>query len=276
MPDRPRSPGFATDLALLGFQGSTVEERDDYLVVRTPANPTYHWGNCLILDRAPEPGSLASWVAAFDREHPGAGHVAIGIDDPATVIDPAEAAAVHLEAERDVVLTAPALEPPAEIDGVALRVLDAGRDEAWADLVTMEIGSYDGPDPEGHALFLTRRYAGHRQLVETGRGAWFAAYLPDGRPVASLGCFAVGAGLARYQDVMTDADHRRRGIAAALLRYAGRWALAREGVRALVIVADPEGPAIGVYRRAGFTELAEQWALYRGEQTDSPDERSLA
>lgn len=58
--------------------------------------------------------------------------VAIGIDDPATVIDPAEAAAVHLEAERDVVLTAPALEPPAEIDGVALRVLDAGRDEAWA------------------------------------------------------------------------------------------------------------------------------------------------
>lgn len=90
----------------------------------------------------------------------------------------------------------------------------------------MEIGSYDGPDPEGHALFLTRRYAGHRQLVETGRGAWFAAYLPDGRPVASLGCFAVGAGLARYQDVMTDADHRRRGIAAAGLRsrYAGRWA----------------------------------------------------
>lgn len=268
MPDRPRSPGFATDLALLGFQGSTVEEREGYLVVRTPANPTYHWGNCLILDRAPEPGSLASWVATFDREHRGAGHVAIGIDDPATSIDATEAAAARLEAERDVVLTASTLEAPAEIDGIELRALDTGRDEAWADLVTMEVGSYDGPDPDGHALFLTRRYAGHRQLVETGRGAWFAAYLPDGRPVSSLGVFAVSDGLARYQDVMTDVGHRRRGIAAALLRYAGRWALDRDDVRSLVIVADPEGPAIGVYRRAGFEVLAEQWALYRGEQTD--------
>ena len=60
MPDDPRlvaaierswltgraSPGFATDLALLGVQGDrTVEERADYWSVRTPANPTYHWGN---------------------------------------------------------------------------------------------------------------------------------------------------------------------------------------------------------------------------------------
>ena len=106
--ERPRTPGFATDLALLGLQGSTVDVRDDYLVVRTPVNPTFHWGNCLVLDRAPLAGSLESWLAVFAGEHPGAAHVAMGIDDPDTVVDPAEARALGLSVERDVVRAAAA------------------------------------------------------------------------------------------------------------------------------------------------------------------------
>ena len=55
-----RSPGYATDLVLLAREGGVVEEHDDHLVVRTPANPTYHWGNCLILRLLPpELGTLA-------------------------------------------------------------------------------------------------------------------------------------------------------------------------------------------------------------------------
>ena len=76
---------------------------------------------------------------------------------------------------------------------------------------------------------------------------------------------------------MTDAGPPpARESQAALLRYAGRWALDRDDVRALVIVADPEGPAIGVYRRAGYTELAEQWGALPRRETDSPGEGSLA
>ncbi|MFN8195265.1 MAG: GNAT family N-acetyltransferase [Nocardioidaceae bacterium] len=274
--ERPRTPGFATDLALLGLQGSTVDVRDDYLVVRTPVNPTFHWGNCLVLDRAPLAGSLESWLAVFAGEHPGAAHVAMGIDDPDTVVDPAEARALGLSVERDVVLQAQELDAPEAIGGITLRALDPTDDADWAAYVDMEVDGYDGSsgeDLDAHRVFLTRRFAGHRSLAASGRGAWFGAYLPDGRPVAGLGVFSVGRGLARYQDVVTHPDHRRRGIAAALLRHAGRWALAREEVRTLVIVADPEGPAIGVYRRAGFDELAVQWQLYRNQaaSTDSPD-----
>lgn len=109
MAERPRSLGFATDVGLLRLQGSTVQARDGYLVVRTPANPTYHWGNHLILDQAPAPGSLAAWLAVFREEHPGAAHVAIGIDDPDAVLVPAEAGALGLEIERDVVLSTIAL-----------------------------------------------------------------------------------------------------------------------------------------------------------------------
>ncbi|MDQ1528945.1 MAG: hypothetical protein QOH77_735, partial [Actinomycetota bacterium] len=66
------SLGFRSDLMLLALQGSDIEQRDGYLVVRTPTNPTFHWGNFLLLGDAPEPGSVRRWIAAFRREFPGA------------------------------------------------------------------------------------------------------------------------------------------------------------------------------------------------------------
>lgn len=260
--ERPRSPGYATDLGLLVLQGATVESRPDYLVVRTPANPAYHWGTCLILDQAPEPGSVASWVEAFRREHPTAEHVALGIDATEVAIDPAEAASAGVSLEQDVVLVTDQLDSAPVPDGFSLRELDPADPEQWAALVGMELEDLDEPDrTESHADFLTRRFAGHRALAEAGHGGWFAAYAPDGRPVASLGIFATGADRWRYQQVITHPDFRRRGIAGALLRAAGARAFA-SGARELVIVADLTGPAIGLYRRAGFRDAVPQWALY--------------
>ena len=149
-------------------------------------------------------------------------------------------------------------------DGIELRLLDPASEEQWQALVDLELGSYDGPDAASHRVFVERRLAGHRGLVTGGYGVWCAAYADDGRPVANLGIFALPDGLARFQDVMTDAAYRRRGIAGALLRYAGHHALSALGARTLVIVADREGPAIGVYCRAGFTDAGDQWAIYRG------------
>jgi ribosomal protein S18 acetylase RimI-like enzyme len=262
---RPRALGFGTDLVLLRQQGSTVQERDGYLAVRTPANPTYHWGNFLLLDQAPAPGSLGAWLAVFREEHPGAKHVAIGIDDPDGEPDPAEAEARGLAVERDVVLTTTTLEPGPWPGDVDLRTLDPASDAAWAALADLEMASFETADPAAHRVFVERRLAGHRASVRAGHGAWCAAYRPDGTPVSTLGIFAAGDGVARFQDVATLAAYRRRGLAGALVRYAGALARDRLGVRGLVIVADPAGPAIGVYRRAGFTDHSAQWALYRPE-----------
>ena len=46
----PRSLAWRTDLALLLAAGSEVDDRGDHLVVRTPANPGFYWGNFLLLD----------------------------------------------------------------------------------------------------------------------------------------------------------------------------------------------------------------------------------
>jgi GNAT superfamily N-acetyltransferase len=95
------------------------------------------------------------------------------------------------------------------------------------------------------------RVAARRLLTDTGRGAWFGAFA-DSRLVAQLGIVATGAGLARYRDVETHPDYRRQGLAGTLVYHAGQFARSALAASTLVICADPDGPAIGVYRSVGF------------------------
>ena len=40
---------WRTDIAVLVASGSSVEEHADHLVVRTPTDPTYDWGNFVMV-----------------------------------------------------------------------------------------------------------------------------------------------------------------------------------------------------------------------------------
>src|SRR5881392_3949693 len=67
------SLGFRTDLALRALEGAEVTDRGDYTVVRSPDNPTFWWGNFLLLAGWPEPGTGDGWLARFAAEFPQAG-----------------------------------------------------------------------------------------------------------------------------------------------------------------------------------------------------------
>jgi GNAT superfamily N-acetyltransferase len=99
-------------------------------------------------------------------------------------------------------------------------------------------------------------------MAENGHGAWFGAF-DRGRLIAQLGIFSDGSGVARYQNVETDPDWRRTGLAGTLVWRAGRWARSKLGARTLVIVADPEAEAIRVYRSVGFHDTEIQLAFQR-------------
>ena len=61
--------------------GSIVTDHGDHLVVRTPANPSFWWGNFILVARhRPAPVDATRWRALFAREFPDAGHCAIGVD----------------------------------------------------------------------------------------------------------------------------------------------------------------------------------------------------
>ena len=73
------SPGWATDLAVLEHSGSIVEDHEDHLVVRTPRNPDFHWGNCLFVTEEDTVDDAGRWVSTFRSAFPEATWVAIGL-----------------------------------------------------------------------------------------------------------------------------------------------------------------------------------------------------
>ena len=64
-----KSFGRRTDLIFSKFAGQ-VQDRGNYLLIRTPSNPDFHWGNYIIFDRPPRKGDLAQWVTLFNSEFP--------------------------------------------------------------------------------------------------------------------------------------------------------------------------------------------------------------
>src|ERR1700756_3665 len=107
------SLGFRTDLALRALEGAEITDRGDYTVVRSPDNPTFWWGNFLLLAGWPEPGPGGGGLAGFAAEFPQAEHLALGVDaghEPAQV--PPEFLAAGLEFERATVLSCAAVQPP--------------------------------------------------------------------------------------------------------------------------------------------------------------------
>ena len=255
-----RSLGYRTDLMIRTLEGSQVEDRGDYLVIRTPSNPTYWWGNFLLLAR-PEPGQAAAWIARFAAEFPAADHVALGIDvTEISGVYIGEYVAAGLQLQRSAVLTAQDLtEPPRPNQTATYREL-AGDDD-WRRAAELR-AIVNAGEPGGDPGFIRARAAAERALTEAGHGSWFGAFVA-GELVAQLGLIADTEGIARYQNVETHPDWRRRGLAGSLVWHAGRHGLDTLGAGTLVIVADPLADAIRVYRSVGFADAETQVGFER-------------
>jgi GNAT superfamily N-acetyltransferase len=252
------SPGLTSDLELHRLQGGTVTDHGDHIVVRTESNPTFRWGNYILVPTSARADEVEHWVARFEEAFPDAAHRAIGFARPGG--DTQAWAELGWEVEGDVDLATTQVPRAADVpDGIRTRALSS--DDDWEQ--SAQVGARDAAEGErdDQLVFERRRVTAQRGLVASGRARWFGAF--DGDLLAArLGIVRLG-GLARYQDVVTLASHRRRGLAGALLRAAGEWALQDPAVRQLVIVAEDGGPALGLYQRGGFVEVARHVGVSR-------------
>lgn len=242
-------PGWATDLAILEHTGSTVEQHPDHILVRTPENPGFHWGNFLVVTDEDAVDAADRWVGAFRAAFPDAGWVAVGLPRMPDV--PSGWTALGLDLEQEEVLstrTRPRRAPLPE--GYTVRRLD-GAD--WEQDLVRSVAENDATgeeDPESFLHFARGQLTARQDLSARDLGAWFGAFTADDRLVADLGIVRCGAA-ARYQDVTTDEDHRGRGLASHLLGVAAQWA-ADAGCEQWVIVTAATNPAGRVYRASGF------------------------
>lgn len=257
------SLGFRTDVMLLELGATVVTDHGTHLVVRTPGNPDFHWGNFLLFDKPPRQGDAARWSALFAAEFPEAKHRAFGVDVADGVGgDATEHRAMGVEVEILTVMTASGLASSAPPPQADIRALSG--DDDWRQALELDFATYGSPTGDDARRFAERRVAGYRGLCEAGHGKWYGAFV-DGKLCAGAGLFAVGSGLARFQNVETHPGYRRRGLASAVLTQAAEEMSSAPDIETLVIVADLDGDAARLYRTLGFVDRERQVQLHQAD-----------
>lgn len=264
-------PGWRTDF-ILHRHGALVVERDDCIVVRTPDNPGFYWGNFLLLPRAPADADLAHWRARFAQEisapQPASQHEAFGINLPpdSARLPRWEAAGFEL-IETSVLRLRPAqLQAPAKVPSAALEfvVLDLAHDiEA---IVALECADTHGFEPGAYADYRRRQFQRYAAMAQQGDAAWFGVRC-DGVLAADCGLMHDG-GLGRFQRVATHPAWRRRGLCTALVHGVSAWGFRHWGLDEILMCADPHDVAIGIYESLGYERCARDACLQRNAPQD--------
>ena len=249
-----------TDIAVLVGSGSSVDEHADHLVVRTPANPTYAWGNFVMVTDPACVDDASRWAAVFAHSFPDAGHRAVGL--PTNPTDVGAWAALGLEIEHEDVLVRDAPVDPRPLpEGYVVRPLSSDGDWEQSHALRLADLTEEQRSEPGRVAYEGGSTEARRRLVDSGNAVFLGAFAGD-ELAADQGILDCGAGVARYQDVITKASHRRRGLTSHLLGEAAAWAADR-GVHAWVILADAGEAPSRLYQKLGFRPTQPSSQAYR-------------
>lgn len=266
----PRSLLWSTDIDVLAID-RCVERRESYLLVRSPRNPGFYWGNFLLFDVAPAVGDGARWESAFEGEFsgdPAVRHRAFAWDltDRALGAVASEFLDRGYELEERVGLVAAPSElrpHPRENAGVSVRTLDPSEAALWQQVVELQVAGRPASfSEESFRDFVGRRLDELRELFIDSRGAWWVALIGD--EVAGSCGLVVTDGRARFQAVDTAEAHRRRGICSRLVVETAR----RTDAEHFVIAADPDYHALGLYESLGFRRREHVCGVFRRPPAD--------
>ena len=260
------SLGYRTDLALLRLGGSTIEDRGDHLVVRSPYNPHVLLGQLpAARPRAGRRRGDAAVARPFAQEFPASKHVAIGIDGTTGTPEDLQAF-VDLGMTREVnaVMTAtvgpPAAPPQHRGDvpqaGVRRRLGKPRSRSGWRSTrarstTSSPTGSSSSPRPRPHVSC---------PRTVTARGS---------APSSTVSCARRWAWCGPTPASRASRTSRPTRTPAAAA-WPARWcttsastALTELGASTLVMVADPDYLAIRVYRSVGFETTEAQLQVER-------------
>ncbi len=257
-----RSLGYRTDLFFPRFEG-VIHNRGDYLVIRTPSNPGFFWGNYLLFAGPPAPGDLEKWQALFRQEISSqqvTHHMVFGWDTSTGEtgeVQPFIDAGFHLV--ESIVLTAQQVcVPPKYNHEVVVRPLV--EDWEWEQALQNQVDCRPPEhSEEAYRPFKTAKMARYRQMQRAGLGGWFGAFLGD-RLVADLGLFVIN-GVGRFQSVETALEFRRLGICGTMVYQAANYGFERLGAKTLVMIADEFYHAAKIYESVGFRPTERQVGL---------------
>jgi len=259
---KAKSLGYQTDLIFPKFDGKILD-RGDYLVILTPDNPRFHWGNFLLFKSPPKREDFQLWKNIFHREiasHLDVHHIAFGWDTVKGEAGDAEAFVdAGFKVFKSVVLSTNKVRAPTNFNtDVVIRPLCG--DSEWQQAINNQIACREPDhDIESYTQFKIDQMLRYRKMTKAGVGHWFGAFLGD-KMVADLGIFQVD-NRARFQSVVTHPDYRRLGICGTLVYKSSRYAFEKMNVKTLVMIADEEYHAARIYESVGFVPKERQVGL---------------
>jgi ribosomal protein S18 acetylase RimI-like enzyme len=264
-----KSLGYRTDLIFPAFDGEIID-RDSYLVVRTPENPSFYWGNFLLFPYPPKEDDFAKWSQLFTQEigvHEKIKHQAFGWDSTEGdegIVQSFFDAGFNLS--RNIVMTSQGACAPSRVsEDVEIRVLSSDSD--WKQAVENQVICREPEfDEAEHKLFRQLQMSRYRKMVKAGLGEWYGAFHGN-HLVADLGIFHID-GVGRFQSIETHPDFRQRGIGTALIVKSAHHSLEAFNLRKLVIVAEDSSKPQQLYESLGFKPVESQVGLARWPQTD--------
>jgi GNAT superfamily N-acetyltransferase len=264
---RDLSLGFRTEMLFHRFDG-IVMDRGNYLVVKTPSNPGFLFGNLLLFFEAPRLGSLESWKKLFRKEFadcPEVRHFTFCWDAPSDGIgDVTELGMEGFKVDFSVVLTAQSLHEPLK-SNPCVEVRPISGDSEWSQVVEAQVLSKaEDYDEDSYRQFKVEQMARYRAMSEQGLGHWFGAFLNE-KLVGDLGIYREGR-LGRFQSVETHPEYRRQGICGKLVYETAKYALNKMGLTDLVMVADEHYHAAKIYESVGFVPTAKEYSAFWWEK----------
>lgn len=243
--------GYLTDLIYHRFDGKILN-RGDYIVISSPHNPGYHWGNLLLFKNAPQKNDHDKWVSLFKEEFKKESevkHLTFGWDeDVEGEVHPFVSDGFKKDFSNVLVATQTQLKSNAKIP-VEFRIVKT--DEEWEAVIQLQILTREERYPlEEYTKFKRADMTRHRNMSEKGLGNWFGAY-SDGKLIGDLGLFVEGK-VGRFAKVETHPDFRGKGVCKNLVHFASQFGLSELGAEKLVMVADPDYHAQKIYQSVGY------------------------
>ncbi len=252
--------GYFTDLFIIEAE-SKIIQMEDWILVQSPDNPTYFFGNFLLLNNPPLPYQRQFYEKKFHecfKDLKKVKHFTFcwrGADKK-NISDFTEnnyefnQTSVLIAKREDIV------KPKQLNDKITIRSLST--DVEWQEWIAMELGEKQaGHSDVSYRVYLEGKAKTYKNLTDNQQGHLFAAYI-DNEMVAAAGLFHKNK-IGRFQQVTTKSGFRRRGICKSLI-----YQICMEGFKqldSLVMLADIGYFALDVYKKLGFQEKETQSSL---------------
>ncbi|MEJ3749095.1 GNAT family N-acetyltransferase [Actinomycetes bacterium KLBMP 9797] len=224
--------------AAASWPAAEVRQSSGWLLRHTPGVRRRRSNSALPPAPADSPQDTIAVVEAFYRERGLPVVVQVSPAEQHAALDAALADRGYDTDRPTLVLTAPLSQVTAATDGPPATVTVAERlTDQWRVAF----------DPNGDNAAVCDQV-----LARIPMPAGFATAVLDGEP-AGIGLLTAGEGWVGVYCMATVAQHRRKGVATAILHAGARWAASRGAERAYLQVEQDNAGARALYRTAGFT-----------------------